>query len=95
MVAADHDDAGFARLCELCDVAPGGDPRPAVEARVVEQLRAGPTAKWADLLADAGVPAAVVTTDLAALHSDPRFEAMFEPLSQRCFAPAAPWRLAS
>ena len=93
LVVSAEGDAALARLCELSDVADDGGPREHVESRVAQELQAGPAAKWADLLTDGGIPAEVASTDLSSLHSDPRFEAMFEPLSETCFAPRGPWSL--
>ncbi len=93
LVVSADDDGAFRKLCELCGVATDGGPRDVVETRLVERLRASPAGKWEELLAQAGVPAAVASTDLSALHADFRFSPLFEPLAESCFAPAGPWAL--
>jgi len=90
VVSADDDEA-FRRLCEFCDMAVDDAPHAVVEARVAEHLRAGPAAKWEELLAEAGVPCAVASTELSAVHADFRFSPLFEPIAENCFAPACPW----
>jgi len=92
VVSIDNDDA-FVRLSELCEVDPAHDRRPIVEARLADHLRAGPAGKWEELLAEGGVPCAVASTDLSEMHADSRFSALFERLSETCFAPAGPWAM--
>jgi crotonobetainyl-CoA:carnitine CoA-transferase CaiB-like acyl-CoA transferase len=91
LVVSIDDDLAFRRLCDLAGVDGSDGPRAVVEARLAEQLRDGPAGKWEELLVDAGVPCAVASTDLAALHGDPRVASLFEPLSDGCSAPASPW----
>jgi len=93
LVVSIEDDDAFMRLSELCQVDLDDGPRAMTEARLAEHLQAGPAAKWEELLDEAGVPCAVASTDLSAMHVDPRFSPLFEPLSESCFAPASPWTL--
>ncbi|MGI9023341.1 MAG: CoA transferase, partial [Acidimicrobiales bacterium] len=81
LVVSVDDHEALARLCELCGVRSDEGSPPTVDARLADHLRAGPAAKWEQVLGEAGIPAAAVSTDLAALHADPRFASMFEPLS--------------
>jgi|GEM_PF-4681452 len=90
MVSAD-DDATLRRLGQVCGVATDDAPRPVVESRLAEHLRAGPAAKWEELLVEAGIPCAVASDDLSALHADARFSSLFEPLAEGCFVPRSPW----
>ncbi len=93
LVVSVDDDEAFIRLSELCQVAADDGPRPVAEARMAEHLRAGPAGKWEELLTEVGVPCAVASTDLSAMHADSRFSPLFEPLSESCFVPAAPWAI--
>jgi CoA:oxalate CoA-transferase len=91
MVSIDDDDA-FARLCRLLDVDPSGASRDAVERRLHARLRDSAAASLTGPLAAAGIPAAVVCDDLAAVAYDPRFAVLFEPVGDRARAPLPPWR---
>lgn len=91
LVVSADDDATLRRLGQVCDVATDDAPRPLIEARLAEHLRAGPAAKWEELLVEAGVPCAVASTDLSALHADARFSTLFECLAEGCFVPRNPW----
>ncbi len=91
LVVSIDDDGAFRRLCELVGVGADHGPRSVIETRLVDHLRAGPAGKWEELLTEGGLPAAVVSTDLSAMHADFRFSPLFEPLSDTCFAPGGPW----
>ena len=93
LVVSVEDDARFARLCEVCAVDPAARSRPAAEQAVADVLAAGPAGAWEERLVAAGVPCAVVATDLAAVTADPRMAPLVEPLSETARAPASPWRL--
>lgn len=90
MVSVDGDEA-FARLCRLVGVDPAGGARSTVERRVFVRLREGVAADLAEQLSGAGVPAAAVCGDLAAVPADARFAALFEPVGDRGVAPRSPW----
>ncbi len=78
-----EDDERFARLCRQCDVDPDAAPRAALEAHVATRLAGATAAQWEERLLDAGVPAARVCEDLAAVPADPRFAPLFEPVAGR------------
>ncbi|HEX6701437.1 MAG TPA: hypothetical protein VF101_11970, partial [Gaiellaceae bacterium] len=65
----------------------------AICGRAGARLRSRSAAEWELLLLDAGVPAAAVREDLAALPCDPLLGAHLEPLDAQVAVPAAPWRL--
>lgn len=83
-------DGAFRRLCEACDVDPTGAPRADVERQVADRLSGDPATHGEELLWRAGVPGAVAPTDLAAVASDPRLSALFEPVAGGV-APRSPW----
>ncbi len=85
-----EDDDDFARLCRRCDVDPSAAPRPALEDQIAARLAGGSAADWEEQLLDAGVPAARVCEDLAAVPADPRFAPLFEPVAGGV-APRSPW----
>jgi crotonobetainyl-CoA:carnitine CoA-transferase CaiB-like acyl-CoA transferase len=89
-VTVDDDDA-FARLCRTCDVDPAGAARSTTERRVAERLTEHPAGTWEEALVDAGVPAAVVCRDLAAIPADLRLSHLFEPVGIGGVAPKSPW----
>lgn len=68
------------------------DRSPAVEEAIARALRSRPAAEWEAALHAAGITCAAVTADLRALTSDPRLQALFDPLGDTSRAPAAPWR---
>lgn len=88
-----EDDECFRRLCARCGVDPEGAPRAATEDVVAARLAAGPAtaAQWEAALADAGVPAAAVCHDLAAVPADPLLAPLFEPVGIGGLAPRSPW----
>ncbi|GAA1421073.1 hypothetical protein GCM10009601_20640 [Streptomyces thermospinosisporus] len=61
------------------------------EARLAERFREAPAAHWEKVLNEAGIPAAEVHDDLAALVHDERLAPLFEPFEDGGQAPAAPW----
>ena len=85
-----EDDERFARLCRRCAVDPDAAPRAALEAQVATRLAGATAAQWEERLLDAGVPAARVCQDLAAVPADPRFAPLFEPVAGGV-APRSPW----
>ena len=85
-----EDDEGFGRLCRLCAVDPAAAPRPEMEHRVAARLGEDTAGRWAERLAGAGIPAAVVCVDLADVPADPRLAGLFEPVGNGV-APRAPW----
>ena len=91
LVVSVEDDESFRRLCLLCDVDPAAGPRATIEPRLVARLAEGTAARWEDVLVDAGIPAARVCEDLAAVPADPRFEELFEPVGTEGVAPRSPW----
>jgi len=86
-----EDDESFRRLCRLCDVDPAGGSPAATEARLAARMSGGTAGEWEALLVDAGIAAAVVCEDLAAVPADPRLAHMFEPVGIGGLAPRAPW----
>lgn len=82
------DNAGaFRRICGVCDT----DPRHATPGALALQISLASGDHWEKLMADAGVPCAVVCTDLAELPSDRRLADLFEVLADTCQAPRSPW----
>lgn len=76
-------------LRDLCDaVGMDGD---AGAGRVRAHLAEATAAEWEARLNAAGVPAAAVCDDLAAVPGDPRFAGLFEPVGDGGFAPCSPW----
>ncbi|HWH34725.1 MAG TPA: CoA transferase [Acidimicrobiales bacterium] len=80
-VSVDGED-GLRRACAACRVA---GPE-ALVARLGEDT----AAHWEGVLTGAGVPAAAVAEDLAAVAADPRLAGLFEPAGPG-LAPRAPW----
>jgi CoA:oxalate CoA-transferase len=93
LVVSADDDGRLARLCGVCGVDPAARSREGTEQAVADVLAAGDADDWERRVTAAGVPAAAVATDLAALTADPRMGALIEPLSGTARAPASPWRL--
>lgn len=90
VVSVDNDDA-FARLCEICGIDSAAGSLAATEARLVDRLAHGRAATWERRLLADGMPAAVVSDDLAMLTTDPRLIGMFEPVGHGGMAPRSPW----
>jgi crotonobetainyl-CoA:carnitine CoA-transferase CaiB-like acyl-CoA transferase len=86
--------ADHRRLRQACQVA-GEHRSAAADDAIAARLAEGTAEQWDKLLTEAGVPAAAVMTDLAALAVDDRFSSVVEPLSDTCRAPANPWTLTS
>ncbi len=91
LVLSVDDDESFRRACELCGLDPAGGTRAATEARLAARLGEGTAAGWETLLLDAGVAAAVVCQDLAAVPADPHLSKLFEPVGIGGLAPRSPW----
>ena len=89
-VSIDDDDA-FMGACRLCDVDPTGRPRATTEGLVAARLRDGRAGDWEQVLSEAGIPCAVVATDLAAVAADPRLADLFEPIGDGGLIPRSPW----
>jgi crotonobetainyl-CoA:carnitine CoA-transferase CaiB-like acyl-CoA transferase len=85
------DDDSFRRLCGVCGLDPEGAPRAVSDARIAAVLGADDARRWEALLLDAGVPAAVVCDDLAAVAADPRIAELFEPVGAGGLCPRSPW----
>jgi len=89
-VGAD-DDATFRRVCDVCGVDPEGAPRASTEHILAARIGESAAAEWEAQLYRAGVPAAVVSEDLAAVPADPRLAGLFEPVGIGGLAPRSPW----
>ena len=63
------------------------------QADVVAKLGTRPAEEWHKCCCKAGIPSAVVRTNLASLAADPQFGALIEPASDACWLPKAPWHL--
>lgn len=83
------DDGGLARLAAACGLEHTAD----LEHRVAERIGRGTAADWHARLDPAGVPCAVVRTELAALPRDPALRGLLEPLGTGCHTAASPWTL--
>jgi crotonobetainyl-CoA:carnitine CoA-transferase CaiB-like acyl-CoA transferase len=91
VVVSVADDEAFARLCQVCEVDAAGAARADTERRLAACLGEGTAARWAELLARAGIPAAVACDDVATVPSNPRLHALFEPVGVGGLAPRSPW----
>jgi CoA:oxalate CoA-transferase len=83
-VTVDGDD-DLRRAGAVCCVDP-----PGIAARLGEDT----AERWEDVLNEAGVAAAVVGQDLAAVAADPRLVDLFEPVAGGGLAPRSPWTFA-
>jgi len=77
-----------AKLCGLGSLAGDG----LLERQIAERLRTRPAAEWESVFNAAGIPAAVVRSDLGALPEDPRAAGLLEHADGACWVPRAPWR---
>lgn len=87
-LAVDDDDA-LQRLVDCCGIS-GRTDRDGVEQQIAACIAARQGEVWEPLLADAGIAAAPVRTDLADLAGDPSMSRFFDDI-QSCRLPAAPW----
>lgn len=76
-------------LEEFCDAV--GVERDAGAGKVRAHLTRATAAEWEATLNAAGIPAAAVCDNLAAVPCDARFAGLFEPVGDGGFAPCAPW----
>lgn len=83
------DDGALQRLAGCCGIS-GRTGREGVEQQIAACVAAHPGEAWEPLLADAGIAAAPVRTDLADLAGDPSMSQFFDDI-QSCRLPAAPW----
>jgi hypothetical protein len=79
------------RLAEVCG-APPTNVDGQLQSEIVTRLAAETASSWEARLLNAGLPAAVVASDIAALPRDARFSGLFEPLGGAAMVPASPWR---
>ncbi len=63
------------------------------EQRIAERFRIRPASEWAELLAEARIPAAVVRTDLASAPQDLLLSGLLETIDDVCWVPAPPWQI--
>lgn len=89
-VGVDEDES-FRRLCDVCGVDSEGSTRAATEQVLADKLTAAPASAWEERLCAAGVPAAIVCENLAAVPADPRLATLFEPVGIGGLAPRSPW----
>jgi crotonobetainyl-CoA:carnitine CoA-transferase CaiB-like acyl-CoA transferase len=82
-----NDDEDRLKAIALCGLSGG-----ATDRVIADRLGARAAAEWEGLFLTAGVPAAVVRADLAALPHDPLVGPALEHVPEGCWAPAAPWR---
>ena len=92
LVASVESDDDLDRLSRVCGVSRSAS-RPSTEQEIANRLGTGSPELWEERLAQAGIACSTVSTDLAALATDDRLEALFEPLAGSCRAPAAPWAI--
>jgi CoA:oxalate CoA-transferase len=92
LVVDPQTDADRERLGEACGMRAAGSG-PDLDRAIAERLAQIPLDDSEAAAAAAGVPCSRVSTDLAALASDPRVHPLFEPLAGTCRAPRTPWRL--
>jgi len=86
------EDGALSRLSRLCEVDPQDGSRVEIEAAIVERIRAGPSIRWEEALCEAGIPCAVVCSELGSLPRDPKLASLFEGVGGTSRAPTAPWR---
>lgn len=91
LVVDGRDEAGLTRLAEVC----GLEDVPDLEHRVAECIAAGAAADWQARLDSAGVPCAVVRTELSTLPGDPALRGLLEPLGAGCYTAASPWTVSN
>ena len=89
IVAVDNEQARR-RLAATCGL--GASREDALEQIITERLRSRPADEWEPLLLKAGIPAAVVRSDLVSLPHDPRVSSLLERVNSACWVPAAPWQ---
>jgi len=85
-----QDEQAHRRLSKVCGLGTSGNGG-GVEL-ICQRLRSRPAAEWESLLLEAGIPAAVVRTNLSSLPCDPRIAPLVERVENACWLPAAPWR---
>lgn len=86
------DAGGLSHLAGACGL--GAAPvRPDLEHRIAERIAAGTAGDWHASLERAGVPSAVVRSELSALPGDPALQGLLEPLGAGCYAAASPWTM--
>lgn len=78
------------RLGELYELDLDGPGAP-LDVRVAGRIGDESSEAVVRLLTEAGIACAAVTTELAALATDPAVAAMFETLAASCRAPSTPW----
>lgn len=82
------------RSSEICGLtSPANDAM--WDREIAERLFSRPAAEWESLLLEAGIPAAVVLTDLTKLPLDSRFKGLIERVEDACWSPTAPWQFES
>jgi CoA:oxalate CoA-transferase len=79
------------RLSEICGLTSSANESMS-DHDIAERLRSRAAAEWKSLLLEAGIPAAVVITDLTNLPLDSRFNGLIERVNDVCWAPSAPWQ---
>ncbi len=82
------DDGALARLAAACGLPEDGVD---LERRAAQRIGAGTAAGWQATLDRAGVPCAVVRTELSALPGDPALRGLLEPLGAGCYTAASPF----
>lgn len=91
LVLSVDDDEIFSRVCRIGRVDPTAGSRTATEQRLLARIGAGRAPDWENLLLEAGVPCAVVATDLAAVAAEPRLADLFEAIGSGAMVPRSPW----
>lgn len=84
--------AGAASVRHVVGAATGSDTRD--DEAAAARFRDLDARDWEELLTGAGVPCAVVCSDLADLPRDPRLDMLFDRLPGGCRAATRPWRWA-
>lgn len=79
------------RFLDLCDVNENLRAEN-VEAEIVAKFGARPADEWHQRCCEAGIPSAVVRTNLASLAADPQFGSLIERANDACWVPTAPWQ---
>lgn len=89
------EDGAFARLARLCEVDRQDASRLETEAAIADVICTGPSIRWEEAMREAGIPCAVVCSELGSLPQDPDLAPLFEQLGGTSRGPTAPWRFLS
>lgn len=94
LVVTVEDRQSLKRLAGLCGLDMQVEASESqIEKGIAAQLSIRPGAEWEALLGKAGIAAASVCLDLAAIAHDPRIAPLLDEIESACWAPSAPWHI--